>query len=79
MESTTVHEKLFYIDQKTTPNCSLSEEIDENFKSERQALFDIELQQQQQVGREYDFIMMEEEPPAALKTSEDVIHHLTPH
>ena len=72
MESTTVHKKLFYIDQKTTRNCSLSEEVDEDFESERQALFDIELQQQKQVGREYDFIMMGEEPPAALKTSEDL-------
>ena len=72
MESATGHEKLFYIDQKTTRNCPLSEEIDENFESECQALSDIELQQQQQVEREYDFIMMEEEPPAASKTSEDL-------
>ena len=79
MESTTGHEKLFYIDQKTTRICHLNKEIDEDFKSECQALLDIELQQQQQVEREYDFIMMEEEPPAASKTSEDVIHHLTPH
>ena len=71
MESTTGHEKLFYIDQKTTRICHLNKEIDEDFKSECQALLDIELQQQQQVEREYDFIMMEEEPPAASKTSED--------
>ena len=79
MASTTGHEKSFYIDQKTARNCRLSEEIDEDFESECQALLDIELQQQQHVEREYDFIMMEEEPPAASKTSEDVIHHLTPH
>ena len=72
MESTTGHEKLFYIDQKTTQNCRLSEEIDEDFKSECQALLDIELQQQQQVEREYNFIMMVEEPPPASKTSEDL-------
>ena len=35
-------------------------------------MLDIELQQQKQVEREYDFIMMEEEPPAASKTSEDL-------
>ena len=72
MKSKTAHEKLFYIDQKTTPNCRLSEEIDEDFESECQALLDIELQQRQQVEREYDFIMMEEEPPAASKTSKNL-------
>ena len=72
IESTTGHEKLFYTDQKTTQNCRLSEEIDEDFESECQALLDIELQQQQQVKREYDFIMMEEVQPAASKTSEDL-------
>ena len=71
MESTTGHEKLFYIDQKTTQNCHLSEESDEDFESECQALLDIELQQQQ-LETEYDFIMMEEEPPAASKASEDL-------
>ena len=71
MESTTGHEKLFYIDQKTTQNCRLSEENDEDFESECQALLDIELQQQQ-LETEYDFIMMEGEPPAASKASEDL-------
>ena len=52
MESTTGREKLFYIDQKITPNCRLKEEIDEDFESECQALLDIELPQQQQVERE---------------------------
>ena len=70
MESATGHEKLFCIDQKTTRNCHLSEEID--VESERQTLLDIELQQQQQVEREYDFIMMKKEPPAASKTSQDL-------
>ena len=72
MESTTSHEKLFYIDQKTTQNCLLSEEIDEDFESEHQVLLDIKLQQQQGVEREYDFIMMEEEPPAASKMSDNL-------
>ena len=72
MESTTGHEKLFYIDQKTTQNCLLSEEIDEDFESEHQVLLDIKLQQQQGVEREYDFIMMEEEPPAASKMSDNL-------
>ena len=76
MESTTGHEKLFHIDQKTTQNSHLSEEIDEDFKSERQTLLDIELQQQQQIEREYNFIMMEEEPPPASKTSEDLVTSL---
>ena len=35
-------------------------------------MLDIELQQQQQVEREYDFIMMEEEPAAASKMPEDL-------
>ena len=70
MESATGHEKLFCIDQKTTRNCHLSEETD--VESERQTLLDIELQQQQQVEREYDFIIMEQEPPAASKMSEDL-------
>ena len=52
MQSTTGHEKLFYIDQKATRNCRLSEQIHGNFESERQALLDVELQQQQQVERE---------------------------
>ena len=71
MERITVHEKLFYIDQKITRNCHLSEEIDEDIESECQALLDLELHQQQQVG-EYNFILMEEEPPAASKRSEDL-------
>ena len=45
-KSITGREKLFYIDQKTTWNCCLSEEIDEDFERKCQALFDIELQQQ---------------------------------
>ena len=56
--------------KKSTRNCRLSEEID--VESERQTLLDIELQQQQQVEREYDFIMMEQEPPTASKMSEDL-------
>ena len=72
MERITGHEKLFYIDQKITRNCHLSEEIDEDFESECQALLDLELQQQQQVEGAYNFIMMEEEPPAASKRSEDL-------
>ena len=52
MQSTTGHEKLFYIDQKATRNCRLSEQIHGNFESERQALLDVELQQQQQVEKE---------------------------
>ena len=43
MERITGHEKLFYIDQKTTRNCQLSEEIDEDFESECQALLHLEL------------------------------------
>ena len=69
MASTTGHEKSFYIDQKTARNCRLSEEIDEDFESECQALLDIQLQQRQQVEREYDFIVIEEEPLPASKTS----------
>lgn len=64
MESTTDHEKSFYTDQKSTRKCRLSEEIDEDFESERQAVLDIESQQQQQVEMEYVYIMMEEEMPA---------------
>ena len=41
-------------------------------------MLDIELQQQQQVERDYDFIVMEEEPPAASKTSEDLDASLNP-
>lgn len=37
MESTTDHKKSFYTDQKSTRKCRLSEEIDEDFESERQA------------------------------------------
>ena len=43
MERITGHEKLFYTDQKTTRNCQLSEEIDEDFESECQALLHLEL------------------------------------
>ena len=50
-------EKSFYIDQQTIRECRLSEEIDEEFENHQQALYEVVVENEQQLRKEQDFIM----------------------
>ena len=60
MESVTGREKQFYIDQITTCQCCISEEIDEEYEKEKEAEYQERYQQEQRDKLEEAFISQEE-------------------
>ena len=61
MKELTGHEKVFYVDQQTTRECCISEEIDEDYENEQLTLYQEISQQKQQEHVQYDFVMEDDE------------------
>ena len=71
MESVTGREKQFYIDQITTRQCRISEEIDEEYEKEKEAEYQEKYQQEERDKLEEAFISQEEENISILNSSFD--------
>ena len=57
MDQVTGREKAFYEDQKSKGECRLSEQIDEEFKEEKQELLEKKKEKEEQLSQGVSFIM----------------------
>ena len=71
MESVTGREKQFYIDQITTRQCRISEEIDEEYEKEKEAEYQERYQQEERDKLEEAFTSQEEENISILNSTFD--------